>query len=482
MASKRDQLQAHQFSVQRVISALVTRESDPEQPPFRRPSVSAIGSIVLAVIALGGTAVYGLLNPGGNDRWRDGESVIVVEETGTRYVYLDGRLHPVRNYASALLALEQHAETMSVSQDSLVDVPRGPLIGIPGAPDALPGTERALDAGWSMCSRTAEDPAGQTVDETVLLVGERPRRRLPLLDRALLLEVERSGDQYLVWRGYRHQIREPDTVTVGLALQTEPNARVGTELLDTLPEGEAISPIDVKGVGKTSRAVPRRDDILVGQVLAVETPGGGVQHYLAEAERLRPISALQFAIQLAHEPTTKAYDGAEPAAVQLGPVAATEAAKAPAAEYGPGAPPRRRPHFVDSGRNAPNVCTTYEDGAGAPEVHVAATLPSGETLISTEGTTENGTPMADRTYVPPGYVSIVEAMPSHGADSGTLLVVTDQGRAYTVADPAVLDQLGYRPTDAVRLPASLVARVPLGPGLNTQAARSAAPPSNAAGG
>jgi hypothetical protein len=33
MASKRDQLHAYQFLVQRVISALVTRETDPEQPP-----------------------------------------------------------------------------------------------------------------------------------------------------------------------------------------------------------------------------------------------------------------------------------------------------------------------------------------------------------------------------------------------------------------------------------------------------------------
>ncbi|HEY0620765.1 MAG TPA: type VII secretion protein EccB, partial [Kribbella sp.] len=50
MATKRDQLQAYQFLVQRVVSALVIRESDPEQPPFRRPTAAAIGSVALAVL------------------------------------------------------------------------------------------------------------------------------------------------------------------------------------------------------------------------------------------------------------------------------------------------------------------------------------------------------------------------------------------------------------------------------------------------
>jgi drug/metabolite transporter (DMT)-like permease len=105
MASKRDQLHAYQFLVQRTVSALVTRETDPEQPPFRRPGTAAFAGIGIALVALAAVGVYGLINPGGNDSWRDGRSVIVEKETGTRYVYLNQRLHPVENYTSALLAI-----------------------------------------------------------------------------------------------------------------------------------------------------------------------------------------------------------------------------------------------------------------------------------------------------------------------------------------------------------------------------------------
>lgn len=471
MASKRDQLQAYQFMSQRVISAVVTRESDPEQPPFRRPSIAAIGGIVIAVIALAAVGVYGLLVPGGNNSWRDSDSVVVMEETGTRYVYLDGKLHPVLNYSSALLAIGSKAETLSISGNSLMGVARGPLIGIPGAPEALPDAERVLRPGWTLCSRPGRSDTGEDIDESVLLVGHEPGGGRALGDAALLLDVAGSDDQYLIWRGYRHLIRKPDTVTVGLALRTEPHARVGAELLDALPEGESIAPIELKGLGKKSTAVPRRPDVRVGQLLVAETAGGGMQHYLADAERLIPISPLQYDIQLAHEPTAKAYREAEPTGIPLGLVAANEAQVAPDRPLAVGAAPPRRPAFVDSGRGAPPVCATYDSGASVPRLQVDGDLPASERMTETGRATEGGTPMADEVYVPPGFAAVVEAMPSATAESGALLVVTDQGRGYPVSDKDDLGVLGYGAVRPVRLPAGIVARLPLGLGLSTDAAR-----------
>jgi hypothetical protein len=127
MATRKDQLQSHQFLGQRMVSALVTRDSDPEQPPFRRPLNAAIGSFVIAFLALAVVAVYGLVVPGGNKAWQTGELVIVEKETGTRYVYLDGRLHPVTNYVSALLALGKNSATKQVSRKSLAETARGPV-------------------------------------------------------------------------------------------------------------------------------------------------------------------------------------------------------------------------------------------------------------------------------------------------------------------------------------------------------------------
>lgn len=473
MASKRDQLQAYQFLAQRVISALVTRQSDPEHPPFRRPGTAAVGSIAIAVIALAVVGVYGILVPGGNKAWRDGKSVIVVQETGARYVYLNGHLDQVLNYSSALLAIgqQQHANTVTVSRNSLLDVPRGPLIGIPDAPDSLPGADRILSGGWSLCSQPGLDPTGATVDESVLLVGDEPTGAAPLADAALLVDVPDDGGQYLIWHGYRHQLNAPDAVTVGLGLRPEPRERAGMSFVDGLPAGDPIGPISVPQAGAPSTAVPGRADIRVGQLLTAQNPGDAAQHYLAEPSRLLPISALQYDIQLAYGPTAAAYAGAQPIGVPLGLVEAADAAKEPTPTPTPAAAPAQRPTFVGSGRDTAAVCATYDDDSATPRLRVDAMLPPADVMAPTDRSTNQGAPLADRVYVRPGWAALVEVMPSAAAPTGSAVVlVTDQGRSYPLANRGVPTILGYGGVRPVRLPSGIVARVPQGAGLDPKAA------------
>ncbi|OZM71328.1 type VII secretion protein EccB [Amycolatopsis antarctica] len=470
MASKRDLLQAYQFLTQRVVSALITRESDPEQPPFRRPGGAAFGSIAIAVIALAAVGVYGVIVPGGNKAWQDGESVIVVEETGTRYVYVDGHLHPVTNYASALLALGRHAETRGVSRDSLTGVPRGPMIGIPDAPDSLPGGDRVLRTGWSLCSRPGQDATGAAVDESVLMIGEEPAGGMELADEAVLVNLPETGAQYLIRHGYRHQISEADTVAVGLALRSEPQATADMSLVDVLPAGDTIAPIPLPNPGEPSTAVPRRQDIRAGQLLVAETSDGAVRHYLAETDRLRPISELQYDIQRAYEPTGTAYGGAEPIGIPLGLASAAEAVTEPAPEPAPGSAPQRRPRFAGSGSQSSAVCVEYDDGAAVPRLRVDPALPEADPMTATTKRTGEGSPLADQVIVRPGWAALVEAMPSAQAPSGTVVLVTDQGRAYPLGGPKVPEILGYADAAPVRLPSGMVARLPQGTGLDRTAA------------
>src|SRR3954454_16301747 len=100
MASRQTQLHSHQFAVQRLVSAFVTRETDPVQAPLRRTLGAVFASVMLATVTLVGVGVYGLISNGGNTSWRTERAVIVERESGARYVYLDGKLHPVVNYAS----------------------------------------------------------------------------------------------------------------------------------------------------------------------------------------------------------------------------------------------------------------------------------------------------------------------------------------------------------------------------------------------
>ncbi|TDD50781.1 type VII secretion protein EccB [Saccharopolyspora elongata] len=477
MASKRDQLQAYQFLVQRAISALVTRETDPEQPPFRRPTGAVLASIALAIVSLACVGVYGMIVPGGNNAWRKDAAVIVEKETGTRYVYLNDRLYPVANYASALLLLGDHRATQQVSRNSLADVPRGPRIGIPGAPDALPGPDRLLTGSWSLCSAPASDVAGSRIEESVLLAGAEPAGGAGLGDQALLVELAPTGERYLIWRGRRHQINAYDAVVgTGLALTSEPWARVGQAWLDVLPEGAPIEPLAVAQAGEPSAAVEGRTDIRVGMLLVVQTSGGGQQYYLAERDALRPITQLQHDIQLADARTMlAAYPGGEPKAVQLAPSLAATARRLDPVVAAAGSAPATRPAVARLRDREATVCATFGQGGAVPLLVVDPVLPPADPMTATTRRSVHGTPLADRVHVPPGWAAVVEAMPSEQAPVGTLTVVTDMGRRYPVAAPEVLRMLGYASARPVRLPAGLVARLPEGPALDPNAAMRQAP-------
>jgi type VII secretion protein EccB len=467
VASKRDQLHAYQFMLQRVISALVTRESDPEHPPFRRPTNAVFGGIAISVIALAAVGLYGMLNPGGNDSWRDGKSVIVEEETGTRFVYLDGRLHPVTNYTSALLAIDSKAETRNVSRDSLAGVPRGPRIGIPDAPDALPGADRLLRDGWTLCSQPTADPSGTVRPESVLMVGQPVRSGDPLEKRAVLVDVPETGERYLVLNGYRHQIGKADAAAVELALRPSPAIRVSPAVVEALPMGRPIAPIAVPKAGQPA-GVSGRSDIRAGQLLVTST-SSGVQHYLAEVGWLRPITELQYDIQLGYQGTAAAYPGAEPAGVPLGMIEASGTKRGTQTPPKKGDPPGDRPDFVQTEDDA-TLCLTYDSGSDLPRVTMEPRMPAADPMTSTPRRTEDGATLADRVVVPAGSAVVVEAVPSPDAPMGTLMIVTDLGVAHPLADPALLDVLGYGGVEPVRMPAGLVARVPMGSGLSHEAA------------
>jgi hypothetical protein len=120
------------------------------------------------------------------------------------------------------------------------------------------------------------------------------------------------------------------------------------------------------------------------------------------------------------------------------------------------------------------VCVTYDDNAPVPRVRVGGQLPPASATVATAGRTAEGMPLADRVYVPPGRAAVVEVLPSSESASGTLVLVTDQGRAFPLAGREVLSILGYPSAHPVRLPAALATRLPMGSGLDPAAARAPA--------
>jgi type VII secretion protein EccB len=465
VASRRDELQAYQFLKQRVIAALVVHQTDPERPPFRRAAVAAYGSLALVLLSLAAAGVYGLLVPVGGKTFKPGKNVIVEKETGDRFVFLGGKLDPVLNYSSALLALGEHAGTTLVARNSLVGLPRGPQVGISGAPDELPDKKHLLPGPWTMCSTPTTNSAGSRVNKSVLFVGQRAGTGTTVGDRAVLLDAPATGRQYLLWHGYRHQITDERTVSLGLALSQESPVEAASAWVDVLPAGPSIAPIPVPGAGYPSRALPSRPGTKTGELFVVQISGNARQYFLAQQDKLVSLSPFQYDIQLAAPATRRAYGGA-PRPTQLDPAEVALAGIAPPVKRSD--PPRDRPEFVQADSMAA-ICAAFPPGNNVPQLMVRPPISNSAGVAPGSG--GSGTPLADRIAVPPGRAALVNVVPSSGSAAGTTTLVTDLGIRYSLASPDVAKILGYGGVMPIRIPADLAARIPAGPALDPTVAR-----------
>src|SRR5882757_3712693 len=470
MASRRDELRAHQFLKQRAVSALVVHQTDPEQPPFRRPSVAAWGSLALALVGLAVAGVIGLVTNKKATTLQAGQAVIVEKGTGARFVFLNGLLEPVANYSSALLILGDHLSTQNVDSKTLQGIPRGPAVGIAGAPDELPDSKHLLSGGWAMCSEASTIAAGGRVDSSLLLVGQHPAGGVGAGDRAALVNVAATGKQYLIWHGYRHEITDQRAVSAGLALAGESSIPVASAWVDVLPAGPALAPITVPGAGGASRALLSRPQTRAGQLFVVPVSGSVRQYYLAQANRLVAITPLQFEIQLAAPATRPAYPGASPQPIRLDPAELTLADQSTTASA-VSDPPRDRPAFVAPASPTAAACAAFDPGSAGPTVSIGATLPPASAQQATPGRSAIGTPLADRVAVPAGHAALVSIVANSQAAAGTLAFVTDAGDLFPLASSDVPKILGYAGLTPTRVAAVLAARIPQGPALDPARAR-----------
>ncbi|MEU8264704.1 type VII secretion protein EccB [Micromonospora sp. NPDC048999] len=459
MPSRQDQLHSYQFTVQRAVAALVMRETDPARSPFRRLAGAGLASVLVAVIALGGVATYGLFARGGSS-WRDAGAVIVEKESGARFVYRENTLHPVLNYASALLIIgADHPKTVLVSRRSIEGVPRGLPLGIPDAPDSLPSSGRLATGAWTVCSVDVTE-AGRTEVSSALLIGRDAPGGRSLGEQALLLRHP-DDSLHLLWHGRHYLLRDPDRVLAALAATPARAVSVAPALLNTVPAGADLAPPPVRHLGEPSDRVT---GATVGDVYLVRNSGGSRQYAVAERDGLAGITELQAALLLART------GQGDPKPITLGRFAALP--KLPdRAPTGPAAPPAVPPRLatVDGGA----LCARVGDDSGVPDVRMGVRPPD---LTAAPPTAADRGGLADRVLVEPGRGAVVEAVPAPGASGGAICVVTDLGRRHVLTGPDVLGMLGYAGVPPVRLPASLVSLVPAGSPLDPSAARTVAAP------
>jgi type VII secretion protein EccB len=468
MQSRTDQVHSYQFFLQRVISGLVARESDPAELPFRRLGWSAFGSFMVAVLVAAGVGVYGILVGGGATSWRDGDSAIVEKGSETPYIYREGRLYPMLNVVSAQLAVGGDRITR-VSGRSLEGVPRGPTLGIPGAPQGLPGGQRLLAGGWSLCSQEHPDGQGGRKTFSVLGVDHPPEGGAPAGERAMLVR-DAGSDPVLVWHGHRFALADPGPAVLALGASRERAVPVAPGWLDALPVGDPLAPPAVPDRGEPSSAFGELHDLvlLTGQV--IEAAG---RQYLVRADDLLGITPLQADLVLADPATRAAYPDQEPQVLtEVPPGVMANAYIEDPPEPGVTSPPETRPEFValaaEDVRDAV-VCAAFAPGTFTPVVIAGARLPVTDAIGTPQQTYEGGL-LADYVLVEGGGAALVQALASPDAPGGSWHIITDQGVSYPLPGPEVAAVFGYRLDQRVRVPGGLLALLPAGPALDPAAA------------
>jgi type VII secretion protein EccB len=446
MATRSDQLHSHQFAMQRLVGALAMRDPDPPASPFRRIGTALLAGVMLAALALAAVGVYGVIRPGGNTSWRDGRSVLVEDGTGARFVYVDGVLHPVLNYASALLILgSPGTPTAHISRESLRGVPRGETWGIPGAPDLLPRKEDLVTGGWTVCSRREA--------ESILFIGGGPAMRLLPEDGALL--VRAAGETFLIWHHRRFAIRDPGIVITAFSWASQSPSPVPAALVNAVPAGPDLTRVRLPDAGGPS-AVP---DARVGQVFVVETQGGNRQYAVATRDGLAEVTQVQADLLFA-DPDF-AWLGGRPRPLNPAEYARWRPRPLP----GPAGAPATTPSLVPLAPGG-GVCASVDAGGAAVGTTAAAPGAPGEVRV-----TPGDRLAVDWIAVAPGHGAVVEQLAGPAAPSGPLALITDAGRRFPVPSVQVLSVLGYDGVRPQRLPSGLTGLVPAGEALDPQRAR-----------
>lgn len=455
-ADTRDEVAAQRFHRRRLSAALLRGDLDSSAAPLARLGAGVYGGLAVTVLLLAVAGIIGVLRPGGSTAWQEPGAFVVDDDTGARYVYLDGVLHPILNYGSARLLLGDRLHVVTVSSASLAQAVRGPMIGIPLAPDSLPDAADIVGVDWSVCA------VGRAADGAALRTETRPGAvaagsAVPDSD-GYLVRTE-TGRTALIWSGRAHPV--PDQWLEALGYRNPEPIEVADSFVAALPAGAPLAPVTIAGLGEPGPALPGSlTPTIVGTVYADRTNA----FYVMTRDGLAGLTPLQAQLLLADPALTAAYPGSSPTPLKVSQAQVSEAAPTPlpAADRTVAAAPATAPALATLPPGEQQMCVRYlgsavtELVAGPAEATGAAATGSGPVRLA------------------PGTGALI-AEPAGADGTGiTVYLVTDAGIRYPLSGQRALETLGLAGAPVARLPAELIATLPVGPTLDPAAA--AAPP------
>jgi type VII secretion protein EccB len=461
--SRQDQLHSYQYSLQRVVAALVTHDPDPSRSPLRRAGTTAMVSLLIACLAVGAAAIYGFFTGHSTVNPKDPEVVFQEKGSGARYVFLasDAKLHPVLNYTSGLLlAASEAPELKSITAEKLASVPLGPALGIPDAPDSLPVKDALLTDRWSICTDQGD---GGEAPHSTLLVGDKLTDGTVAAKEGKALLVQQPGRTSMLFNNRLYPIPGDRLVATLRVLRWDNQDPwpVSEAWANQIPLGPNLTAPGIADVGTDSLA----EGLKVGEV--VTDSGKGFSVVLSDG--VAPITDLQaMLIQAATEQPPRQVGGAY-IGLRSSKHKVTDANDADGL---PGVVPD-----LITGKPEQVCMTLPVDPKSGDGIRIGPTVPAA-LPVTGGGQSTPGHNVVDYVHVPRGHgvLAAATASPSAPASTGTVSIITDTGYSYQLADRSLITKLGYQGKAVQQVPSALISMLPAGPSLDPQRARQAEVP------
>lgn len=513
----KSQVQAYQFVLRRMQSALVRRDAVMLHDPMRTHTRATIVGLVLAGLGMVVFIVWGLLNP--QPAVPNSGSIVIGEQSGTVYVVTGNpkRLIPTFNLASArlLLLAQQNQQSAPpgggsasapapannaavnvvnptvVSDEQLKNIPRGRLTGIPDGPQLIPTDSQRISANWAVCDQVELDktqPVQDAANKTDTYVfGGLPADQLgrELGENEALLAKADNDKTYLVYR-LPSNPNQPNANTVRAEVDLGNNnavtsalllpnkgRKISQGLLNAIPEAPKIAAPNI--VGADGPAPGDFDGLVVGDVFSTQPAGGAADYWAIAKTGIQKVSSAVADIMRV------AKNGSTSQIRTLGLDKLRQARALQPQDEGylkVDEFPRARPTVLDATEGTPVACLGWSltGDQNAPDSHTSvyvANVPPGpkdangkSTALQLKTAGPNGVPLAGF-YMQPGFAAVVQS--ATGKESfgrGNIQLISDRGIRYGVPDVASANALGLGNRQPA--PESIIGLLPPGASLNTQ--------------
>ncbi len=443
----------YRFLRRRLECALLGRDIGAVNEPIRASLQALMAGSLLAVVALAGCVVLAVLHPQpalGNAR------IVMGKQSGALYVRIDDTLHPVLNLTSARLITKTNADPQPIPESELRRSKRGPLLGIPGAPQFLGEPLADDDLRWAVC----DSAGGAAPATTTIVIGQNdgPLAHRLATEQAILVRPASGGSTYLLYDGHRAVVNlDESSVVRALGLEGRVPLAVSPVLLNAVPEAPPITAPRIPNAGK--RGPAGLPGFPVGSVLRITRTGGDEYYVVLRGGVQRVGQVAADLVRLSDSQGTRTAISVAPDLIRATPTVA----ELPVSTF-----PGRAPTLLD-GRNTTLCVTWTHRSSGGAEISFLAgglPVPTGQQPVTLSQADGSGTAV-DAVYLPPGRSAYVRAASLSGdnARAGTRYLITDTGVRFAIRDDDAAHDLGL-PDTAIPAPWPVMAKLPSGPELS----------------